>query len=280
MDGKCGKVVLPGLGCTFKSSEGHSVPLSCTSPLMDENDPVQPKRLVFGSLGSGAIIDTSARQGCLEFGTANSHPVNPQPRFDVPGPMMRTVRDPALLLSAMSGVDPEGPVMVEIPPVVNPGNVSNCALLAGSRIGFASEYLLGNDRQPVEHSAHFIWVLKVLSNAGAQLVPVLARVSDDAHHFTLYASNEIDDRVMEGRLDALVSDASSVAFHPSATSAHPRISISTGPDTDGAATLIWFYGAHWASDQLGALVHGCQQVLVQALDSARTPSGLPEPKIR
>ncbi|WP_237151267.1 amidase family protein [Pseudomonas sp. ADAK18] len=232
---------------------------------------MQPTRLVFGSLGSGAIIDSSARQGSLEFDTARSHLVNPLPRFDVPGPMMSTVRDPALLLIAMSGADPEGPVMVEIPPVVNPGNVSNCALLTGSRIGFASEYLSGNDRQTIEHSAHFTWVLKVLNNAGAQLVPVLAHRLDDTRHFTLDSSNEIDDRVAEGRLDALVSDASSVAFHPSATSAHPKLCVSTGLDADGTATSVWFYGAHWASDPLVALVHGCQQVLAQALDSARTP---------
>ncbi|MFC6338428.1 hypothetical protein GIR22_25260 [Pseudomonas sp. CCM 7891] len=190
---------------------------------------------------------------------------------------MRTVRDPSLSLSSLSGVDPEGPVMVEIPPVVNPGGVSRCALLAGSRIGFACEYVSGNDRQTAEHTAHFTWVLKMLGSVGVQLVPVSAQLGEDTRYFTLDSNNEIDDRVTQSRLDALVSDEQSAAFHQAATLGNPGICVSTGKDANGAATFVWFYGAGWVGDRLAVLVQAFEQVLENG--SARAAPGLPTPAI-
>ncbi|MBT2374030.1 hypothetical protein [Pseudomonas fluorescens] len=176
---------------------------------------------------------------------------------------MRTVRDPSLSLIASSEVDPEGPVMVEIPPVTDAGYLKHNLSLAGSRIGFACEYVSGDVRETIEHSAHFALVLNSLRIAGAQLVPVHALLVDDTRHFTLDLSNEINDRVTENRLDMLVSDAKSAAFHRAATSGNPSVCVPTGTDSDGAATSVWFYGAHWAGNRLAALVQGCQQVLLQ-----------------
>jgi len=213
-------------------------------------------RLAYGCQVGGAIIDSPSHQGCLEFGAMRHGP-----RFDIPGPLMRSVRDPAFSLSALSGVDPEGPVMVQIPPVADPGPFRDTPLLTGSRIGFASEYVLGNVRQSVEHSVHFSHVLAVLRAAGAQLLPVHALLMDDTRHFTLDQRNEINDRVTEHRLDLLVSDGQSRAFHRASAGGNPRICVPIGIDAEGIASVVWFYGAHWAGDRWAVLVQDCQQVL-------------------
>lgn len=229
------------------------------APGPDKGAVAQPGRLVFDSHSSGPVVDKSAHHGALEFGPNIA--VDSGPRFDVPGPMMRTVRDPALSLIALSGVDPEGPVMVEIPPVADAGHLSNLPSLACSRIGFANEYVRSDVREMVEHSAHFVHVLKLLRAAGAELVPVHALLVGDTRYFSLGLSNEIAERITENQLDALISDARSPAFHRTCTTGSPRICLHTGLDADGAETSVWFYGAHWAGDRLAALVRSCQHVL-------------------
>ncbi|NWC91601.1 MULTISPECIES: hypothetical protein [unclassified Pseudomonas] len=228
--------------------------------------------LVFGSLGGGAIVDKSTHQGGLAFG-ADNHAgpgVDPGPRFDIPGPMMRTVRDPALSLVALSGVEPDGQVMVEIPPVADAGYLRSTPSLSGSRIGFASEYRCGDVRETVEHRVAFAQVLNRLRTAGAQLVPVQALLVDDSQYFSLLQSNEIDDRVAEHQLDALISDAHTPAFHHASTTGNPRFCLLAGTDVEGASLSVWFYGAQWAGDRLAALVHSSRQVLLAGM---RSPDG-------
>lgn len=251
MDEKSRKVTASGALCLFKqpAAGDSSVALGCT--------PTVGKGVVFGSDTGGAIVSSSAQQGGLEFAATSGY----GPRFDIPGPLMRTVRDPSLSLTALSGVDPEGPVMVEIPPVADAGHLRNTPSLAGSRIGFASEYVAGDVRETIEHSALFARVLNELRTAGAELVPVYARLTDDSRHFTLDPGNEINDRVTENRLDGLVSDAQSGAFHQASTSGNPSFRVATGADAEERSLVVWFYGAHWAGDRLAALVRGCQQVL-------------------
>ncbi|MHA6577140.1 hypothetical protein [Pseudomonas yamanorum] len=251
MDDKSRKVTASGSLCLFKQSVlgDGSVPPACA--------PTVSKGVVFGTDTGGAIVSSSAHQSGLEFDSPNGY----GPRFDIPGPMMRTVRDPSLSLIALSGVDPEGPVMVEIPPVADSGHLINTPPLAGSRIGFASEYVAGDVRETIKHSAHFAQVLNVLRTAGAELVPVYARLTDDTGHFTLHPGNEINDRVTENRLDGLVSDAQSAAFHQAATAGNPSFRVPVGTDADGVSRVIWFYGAHWSGARLAALARGCQQVL-------------------
>jgi len=223
MDDNGRKVTASGALCLFKQtvSGDSSVPPACA--------PTVSQGVVFGADPAGVIVRSGDHPSGLEFGSSSGY----GPRFDIPGPMMRAVRDPSLSLIALGGVDPEGPVMVEIPPVADAGHLINTRPLAGSRIGFASEYVAGDVRETIEHSAHFAQVLNVLRTAGAELVPVHARVMDDARHFTLDPGNEINDRVTENRLDGLVSDAQSAAFHQAATAGNPRIRIPTGTGPDG-----------------------------------------------
>lgn len=255
-------VVGPGIAATEKGHEPGSTPL------------------VFGSHGGGAIVDKSTHQGGLEFG-ASLHAgsplgVDPGPRFDIPGPMMRTVRDPALSLIALSGVDPEGKVMVEIPPVADAGHLRNTPSLAGSRIGFAGEYRCGERREAVSHSKYFSRVLSLLRTAGAQLVPVPALIADDTRYFSLAHSNEIDERVTEYQLDALISDAQTPAFHRASTTGHPRFCLPVGADVEGVSAGVWFYGARWAGDRLATLVHGFRQVLLADKSSPDGPTSRSE----
>lgn len=261
MDEKCKKAISLGAPCVFSPSvPGANVaPASCT-PVKGKVDEACSARMVFGIQGGGAITDSSSHQEGIDFGASHT---GYGPRFDIPGPMMRTVRDPSLLLIAMGEVDPEGPVMVEIPPVSDASHLRHNLSLAGSRIGFASEYVSGDVRETIEHSEHFALVLNSLRIAGAQLVPVHAFLVDDSRHFTLDLSNEINDRVTENRLDVLVSDTQSAAFHRAATSGNPSVCVPTGTDADGVTTSVWFYGAHWAGDRLASLVQGYQQVLLQ-----------------
>ena len=251
MDDKSRKVTASGALCLFKQT------ISGDSSVSPPCAPTVSKGVVFGADTCGAIVSSGDHPSGLEFDSPSGY----GPRFDIPGPLMRTVRDPSLSLIALGGVDPEGPVMVEIPPVADAGHLINTRPLAGSRIGFASEYVAGDVREMIEHSAHFAQVLNALRTAGAELVPVSARVMDDARHFTLDPGNEINDRVTENRLDGLVSDAQSAAFHQAATAGNPSFRIPVGTDADGVWRFIWFYGAHWSGDRLAALVRGCRQVL-------------------
>ncbi|WP_167496742.1 hypothetical protein [Pseudomonas kairouanensis] len=172
---------------------------------------------------------------------------------------MKTVRDPALSLNALSGSDPSGPVMVEVPLVSNNSTLAALHLLAGWRIGFAHRSVGVEAPEVLCHSAAFLQALNLLRSAGALLVPVDACRGDDASHFTLQARNEIEACVSEHCLDAVVSESNSTAFHAACTSGSPGVCESL---TDGS--LLWFYGARWAGDRLMALVHIYRQLLQQA----------------
>lgn len=219
--------------------------------------------------GTVGIQGNATDHGGIEFDPGVGHAAHSvvlaySPRFDIPGPMMRTVRDPALSLTALSGVDPVGPVMVEVPPIRDNSALKSPLALVGWRIGFADEYVRGEVRETVEHGLSFRQALEVLRIAGAQLVPVPAKLPDDALYFTLESSNEIDECVTEHRLDALVSDGQSTAFHASCKAGYPGICVTFGEDASGTSVVLWFYGARWARDSLSALVRGYQQALRQS----------------
>lgn len=182
------------------------------------------------------------------------------PRLDVPGPLMKTVRDPALSLNALSGIDPSGPVMVEVPLVLNNSTFASVQTLAGWRIGFAQRYVGAGEAEAICHSAAFLQALNTLRSAGALLVPVESHRSDAANQFTLQTRNEIDACVSEHRLDAVVSESSSAAFHGACKSGYPGMCESM---VDG--TNLWFYGARWAGDRLMALVQVYRQLLQQTV---------------
>ncbi len=257
MEDTCGKPLTPGIACPFGiPSQANSFQvLPCTTSILPD-------------ASSAAVGASGTPRGGIEF-----EPLSAQaaygvalaqgPRFDVPGPMMKAVRDPALSLTALSGLDPVGPVMVEVPPAQDNSGLGTPPALAGWRIGFADDYLRSGERETAEHSRVFLRTLEVLRTAGAQLVPVSAQIPDAALYFTLESRNEIDDRVTEHRLDALVSEQQSPAFHASCKAGYPGICLSFSDDITGAGVAIWFYGARWARDSLSVLVQAYQKVLLQ-----------------
>lgn len=175
----------------------------------------------------------------------------PIPGYDAPGLALKPLRDPSLSLIALSGVDPSGPVMVEVPPVQN--NTTFCATHAvrGRRLGFAERFVDAQEQGLIEHHPSFLRALAMLRRAGAELVPVHAHQANHGPH----ARNEIDERVREYRLDALVSDSRSSAFHGTCGSDYPGI----GEPLEGGATL-WFYGARGANDWLASLVQAYRNI--------------------
>ena len=188
MEDKCRKTLSPGAPCSV------GLPLVLNAFNAMPCGPAAP---------SGSTDNVSTSRGGIEFQPAAA-PVVQGPRFDIPGPMMKTVRDPSLSLIALSGLDPVGQVMVEVPPIMENNAAKSAPALADWRIGFADGYLRNGVRETVEHSSGFLQALEVLKAAGAEVVPVEAQLPDAAY-FTLESSNEIDKRTNEHRLDALVS---------------------------------------------------------------------------
>lgn len=214
------------------------------------------------ALGAAPDVATST-PGKVAFGSStgaceHSQVEGAPPRLDVPGPMMKTVRDPALLLSALSGVDPSGPVMVEVPLVMNNSAFTRIATLAGWRIGFANRYVGASDT--VDHGAAFLQALKILRSAGALLVPLDTQRVDLANQFTLSTRNEIDECVSEHHLDAIVCESNSTAFHGARDSSCPGVF-----ETLEDGTQLWFYTARWAADRLSVLVGVYRQLLQQSV---------------
>ncbi|OPA85415.1 hypothetical protein BFW86_21910 [Pseudomonas fluorescens] len=198
----------------------------------------------------------SPRSIAFDVEPAPAHPGVLVPGYNALALPLKPLRDPALSLIALSGVDPSEPVMVEVPLVQNNSAFTCARTLAGRRVGFADRYQRGDEHCPIEHRASFSRALDVLRGAGAQLLPVPAQLPDDGLYFNLHTRNEIDERVTEYRLDALVSDSQSDAFHAACWSGYP---VASEPLGDGAT--LWFYGARWARDSLADLVQGYRSTL-------------------
>nr|WP_256262097.1 amidase family protein [Pseudomonas costantinii] len=230
MDGNCRKYWRLGLPCR----PGQ--------PLSSPGDAV--------GLGSASIHSQSegAGPGSIVFSAEHPKGAAPIPGYNALAPLIKTVRDPALSLIALSGIDPTEPVMVEVPLVLNNTTATATQLLSGWRIGFAGRYVYGDLAEPVEHSATFYRALDILRQAGAQLVAVDAQRADDTLQFSTQIRNEIDELVTGHRLDALVSDGQSAAFHRACRSGYPRLCEAL---EDG--TRVWFYSARWARDSLTTL---------------------------
>lgn len=175
----------------------------------------------------------------------------PVPGYDAPGLPLKSLRDPSLSLVALSGIDPSGPVMVEVPLVQNNSTFTPAQALSGRRVGFAERFAGAHEHTIIEHSPSFLRALAILSRAGAQAVPVLAHQGNGPHR----TRNEIDELVHEYQLDALVSDSRSAAFHSACWSGYPVLGEPLG---DGAT--LWFYGAQWSRDSLTSLVQGYRSV--------------------
>lgn len=92
-------------------------------------------------------------------------------KLDTPGPMARTVRDAALLLNAMVGIDAADPApkphnldTVDFTTLLRPNT------LAGRRIGYPAKFDRSN--LPLLSDPHFSQALEQIQSAGATLIPV------------------------------------------------------------------------------------------------------------
>ncbi|WP_226456191.1 hypothetical protein [Pseudomonas sp. AF03-9] len=205
---------------------------------------------------AGHVPEAAGRRGIafsVEPLAGMPHEVSiPIPGYDAPAIPFKTVRDPSLSLIALSGIDPSGPVMVEVPLVQNNTTFTATPALAGRRVGVAERF---DDQTPIEHHASFLRALEILRRAGAHLVLVPARAAKGDLHFTLQSLNEVDELVSEYRLDAVVSDSRTGAFHSACWNGYPALNE---PLEDGAT--LWFYGARWSKAMLAALVQGYRSV--------------------
>ncbi|WP_244643681.1 hypothetical protein [Pseudomonas fluorescens] len=145
--------------------------------------------------------------------------------------------------------------MVEVPLVQNNSTFTPDSALAGRRVGFADRYGRGGEHEPIKQREPFTRALALLRQAGVLLLPVPAQRVDDSLQFDLHTRNEIDDLMNEYRLDALVSDSQSAAFHGACWSGYPRLG-----EPLGEGTTLWFYGARWSKDSLATLVQGYRSV--------------------
>ncbi len=255
MDIKCRKHVQLGLSCSLDSP----------SPLLGEV-------AALAAVLPKSVVDTVSPGG-IAFRTDTHLPGTiPIPGYNAPALPLKPVRDPSLSLVALDGVDPTGPVMVEVPLVENNSPFTPDRALAGQRVGFAERYERDNKHERVEHSASFIQALDILRVAGVQLVAVPARQADATLKFDLQTYNEIDALISEYRLDALVSDSQSAAFHKACWTGYPGL----GEPLEGGATL-WFYGARWSKDSLPALVQGYRSArrLMPVQAGLREKPGIP-----
>lgn len=232
MDGKCQKYWHVGMTCPT----GQPVPVlaECSGLATIANNHASPRGIDFG-------VEPLARE--------NPGRGVPVPGYDAPSLPLKPLRDPSLSLIALSGVDPSGPVMVEVPLVENNTAFTADHALGGRRVGFAERFVDDHEHGRIEHNSSFLRALDILRRSGAELIPVAAH---RANH-TLHTRNEIDELVRAFRLDALVSDSRSSAFHSACWSGYPGFGT---PLEDGAT--LWFYGARWAKDWLPALVQGYQ----------------------
>lgn len=187
----------------------------------------------------------SASPSAIVFGAAHAEGTVLIPGYNALAPMLKPTRDPALSLIAISGVDPTEPVMVEVPLVQNNSALTTAAVLAGWRIGYASRYVGGGRVELTDQSENLRRAFIILRQAGVQLVAVDAQRTDNP----LESARAIDELVASHRLDALVSDNQSAAFHAACTSGYPSACQVL---EDGAR--LWFYGARWAADRVKVLL--------------------------
>ncbi|KTC50591.1 hypothetical protein AO262_22190 [Pseudomonas fluorescens ABAC62] len=162
--------------------------------------------------------------------------------------------------------------MVEVPLVQNDSTFAIVNVLAGRRIGFAERYEHRGNCEAIAHRAPFLRALALLRQAGAILLPVSAQRVDGSLQFDLHTRNEIDDLMNEHRLDALLSDSESTAFHGACWSGYPRLGESLGE-----GTTLWFYGARWSMDSLAALVQAYRSIRDLAGAQQRLPTALNNP---
>ncbi|KRP65171.1 hypothetical protein [Pseudomonas orientalis] len=194
----------------------------------------------------------SASPGAIVFAAGRAEGAVLIPGYNALAPMIKPTRDPALSLVAISGVDPTEPVMVEVPLVQNNSAFGAAPMLDGWRIGYVSRYVRDGHFEPSDQSVASRRAFAILRQAGVELVAVDTRRTDDP----LESGTAIDELVASHRLDALVSDEQSQAFHAACRSGYP-----SGCQALEDGTRLWFYGARWAGARVKVLLRACAQLI-------------------
>lgn len=223
-----------------------------------------PHAFAQGGAEPGSSSTTRARTddaspGAIVFAAGRAEGAVLIPGYNALAPMIRPTRDPALSLIAISGVDPAEPVMVEVPLVQNNSAFGASPVLDGWRIGYVSRYRCAGHIEPADHSATLRRAFAILRQAGAELVAVDALRTDDP----LESGTAIDELVADHRLDALVSNEQSEAFHAACRSGYPSACQAL---EDG--TRLWFYGARWAGDRVKVLLRTYAQLTLSGVPAA------------
>lgn len=191
-------------------------------------------------------------------------------RLDVPGPMMRSLRDPSLSLSALSGLDDASPPIMVEPPDREFTALPKTQILSGRRIGFAKACRAASVVTRLEHCVSFLRVLDQLSAAGMHLIAlevswspgVLPDGTDAQSIDTLppgFCTSSLNELLLEHRLDAWVCDARLDIFPGAIRDGYSHVSVPTGSDIQGLSFGVLFYGARWGEGPLKALVRDFQQ---------------------
>jgi amidase len=131
--------------------------------------------VAIGTETDGSVVSPSSSSGIVGFkptvGLLSRSGIIPiSATQDTAGPMTRTVRDAAILLSALTGVDPEDGVTKESAGKAQPDytKLLNDNALQGKRLGVEKSFLQGNHQAlPVSKKA-----LDLLKSKGATIVEV------------------------------------------------------------------------------------------------------------
>jgi len=126
-----------------------------------------------GTETSGSIVCPASVNGIVgikpTLGLVSRSGIIPIARSqDTAGPMARTVKDAAILLTAMAGPDPDDPITVGAPPAADYAADLGRATLAGKRIGVWRTYL--GAEEEIEVRALLDASIEVMRQRGALIV--------------------------------------------------------------------------------------------------------------
>jgi len=154
--------------------------------------------LAVGSETNGSIVVPAAFNGVVGFkpsvGLLSRSGIIPAShRQDTPGPMARSVFDTALLLNAISGVDPQDSASMEAPQGIDYTALLKPGALRDKRIGYPATFCANGETLSVDNSAIFRRTLEVLRAQGAVLVPVNMRLADASRYDELLLADVKDE---------------------------------------------------------------------------------------
>lgn len=154
--------------------------------------------LAVGTETNGSIIVPAAFNGVVgvkpSLGLLSRSGIIPAShRQDTPGPMARTVFDAALMLNAMTGIDPHDAASVGAPSGIDYTALLQPGALKGKRIGYPATISSNGEEQVVDNSPAFRQTLEVLRAQGATLVPVNMRVADASRYGELLFADVKDE---------------------------------------------------------------------------------------